>query len=135
MARLFRRAPAALGNTLRVLDTCRGFSLSQLRHEYPDEIMEPGRTPQQTLESRVAEACTRRFPCGVPEDIQERIEHELRLIERLDYAPYFLTVDEVVRFAREQDILCQGRGSAANSSVCYVLGITAVDPSKHDLLF
>ena len=71
----------------------------------------------------------------MPDDIQGRIEHELRLIERLDYAPYFLTVDEVVRFARDQDILCQGRGSAANSSVCYVLGITAVDPSKHDLLF
>ena len=135
MARLFRRAPAALLNTLRVLEACRGFSLSQLRHEYPDEIMEPGRTPQQTLEGRVAEACARRFPRGVPDDIQGRIEHELRLIERLDYAPYFLTVDEVVRFARDQDILCQGRGSAANSSVCYVLGITAVDPSKHDLLF
>ncbi|MDT8350928.1 PHP domain-containing protein [Roseomonas mucosa] len=135
MARLFRRTPAALGNTLRVLEACRGFSLGQLRHEYPDEIMEPGRTPQQTLESRVAEACARRFPRGVPPDIQERIEHELRLIKQLDYAPYFLTVDEVVRFAREHDILCQGRGSAANSSVCYVLGITAVDPSKHDLLF
>ncbi|MBI0536924.1 DNA polymerase III subunit alpha [Roseomonas sp. KE2513] len=135
MARLFRRAPAALGNTLRVLETCRGFSLNQLRHEYPDEIMEPGRTPQQTLEGRVAEACARRFPRGTPPDIQGRIAHELQLIERLDYAPYFLTVDEVVRFARDQDILCQGRGSAANSSVCYVLGITAVDPSKHDLLF
>ena len=135
MARLFRRAPAAPGNTLRVLEACRGFSLSQLRHEYPDEIIEPGRTPQQTLEGRVAEACGRRFPRGVPADIQGRIDHELRLIERLDYAPYFLTVDEVVRFARDQDILCQGRGSAANSSVCYVLGITAVDPSKHDLLF
>ena len=135
MARLFRRTPAALGNTLRVLEACRGFSLAELRHEYPDEIMEPGRTPQQTLEGRVAEACARRFPRGTPPDIQGRIAHELRLIERLDYAPYFLTVNEVVRFARDQDILCQGRGSAANSSVCYVLGITAVDPSKHDLLF
>ena len=135
MARLFCRHPAALCSTIRVLEACRGFSLSQLRHEYPDEILEPGRTPQQTLTGRVAEAVARRFPRGVPEDIQARIDHELQLIAQLDYAPYFLTVDEVVRFARDQDILCQGRGSAANSTVCYVLGITAVDPSKHDLLF
>jgi hypothetical protein len=74
----------------------------------------------------------RRWPNGVPPDIQKRIAHELQLIEALSYAPYFLTVDEVVRFARSQGILCQGRGSAANSTVCYVLGITAVDPSKHD---
>ena len=84
---------------------------------------------------RVAEAAAARFPRGVPPDIQARLDHELALIEQLDYAPYFLTVDEVVRFARGHGILCQGRGSAANSSVCYVLGITAVDPAKHDLLF
>ncbi|USQ74073.1 error-prone DNA polymerase (plasmid) [Roseomonas mucosa] len=135
MARLFRHYPEALRHTLRVLGACRGFSLADLRHEYPDEILEPGRTPQQTLEARAAAAAAARFPRGVPPGIQARIDHELRLIEQLDYAPYFLTVDEVVRFAREHDILCQGRGSAANSTVCYVLGITAVDPSKHDLLF
>ncbi|UFN51668.1 error-prone DNA polymerase (plasmid) [Roseomonas sp. OT10] len=135
MARLFRDHPDALRSTLRVLDACRGFSLSQLRHEYPDEILEPGRTPQQTLVARVAEAAAARFPRGVPPDIQAHLDHELTLIEQLDYAPYFLTVDEVVRFARGRGILCQGRGSAANSSLCYVLGITAVDPAKHDLLF
>ncbi|WBV42540.1 error-prone DNA polymerase [Pseudoroseomonas cervicalis] len=135
MARLFARYPEALANTVRVLEATRGFSLSQLRHEYPDEILEPGRTPQQTLTSRVAEAAAERWPNGVPASIQERLDHELRLIQELDYAPYFLTVHEVVRFARRKGILCQGRGSAANSTCCYVLGITAVDPAKHDLLF
>jgi error-prone DNA polymerase len=135
MARLFAAHPAALDNTLRVLDACAGFSLDQLRHEYPDEILEPGRTPLQTLTDRVHDAAADRWPNGVPSDIQKRIAHELQLIEALSYAPYFLTVDEVVRYARSRGILCQGRGSAANSTVCYVLGITAVDPSKHDLLF
>ncbi|WP_260987634.1 error-prone DNA polymerase [Roseomonas gilardii] len=135
MARLFAGYPEALANTLRVLDACSGFSLEQLRHEYPDEILEPGRTPQQTLTGRVREAAAKRWPGGVPADIEARIAHELRLIKQLGYAPYFLTVDEVVRYARSKGILCQGRGSAANSTVCYVLGITAVDPSKHDLLF
>ena len=135
MARLFAGYPEAVGNTIRVLDACAGFSLDQLRHEYPDEILEPGRTPQQTLADRVRAAVAKRWPDGVPADIEARIAHELQLIEQLDYAPYFLTVDEVVRYARRKGILCQGRGSAANSAVCYVLGITAVDPSKHDLLF
>ncbi|QDJ12286.1 DNA polymerase III alpha subunit (plasmid) [Roseomonas mucosa] len=135
MARLFAGYPEALANTLRVLEACSGFSLDQLRHEYPDEILEPGRTPQQTLTGRVREAAAKRWPDGVPADIAARITHELRLIEQLGYAPYFLTVDEVVRYARHKGILCQGRGSAANSTICYVLGITAVDPSKHDLLF
>jgi len=135
MARLFSGYPDALTNTLRVLEAGSGFSLDQLRHEYPDEILEPGRTPQQTLAGRVREAAAKRWPDGVPADIEARIAHELQLIEQLDYAPYFLTVDEVVRYARHKGILCQGRGSAANSTTCYVLGITAVDPSKHDLLF
>ena len=135
MARLFSACPDALTNTLRVLEAGGGFSLDQLRHEYPDEILEPGRTPLQTLTDRVQTAATARWPQGIPADIQARIAHELQLIEQLDYAPYFLTVDEVVRYARKKEILCQGRGSAANSTVCYVLGITAVDPSKHDLLF
>ena len=135
MARLFAACPEALENTLLVLDACAGFSLDQLRHEYPDEILEPGRTPLETLSDRVHQAAAERWPDGVPDDIRRRIAHELTLIDQLDYAPYFLTVHEVVRFARRQGILCQGRGSAANSTICYVLGITAVDPSKHDLLF
>ena len=135
MGRLFASCPEALANTMRVLDACSGFSLDQLQHEYPDEILEPGREPLETLTDRVHEAAERRWPDGVPADIQKRIAHELQLIKELSYAPYFLTVHEMVLFARSQGILCQGRGSAANSTVCYVLGITAVDPSKHDLLF
>ncbi len=135
MARLFRDYPQALANTIRVLEAGSGFSLSELQHEYPDEILEPGRTPQETLAARVETALAERWPDGAPEAIRQRLRHELGLIEQLGYAPYFLTVDEVVRFARQRGILCQGRGSAANSTVCYVLGITAVDPDKHDLLF
>ena len=135
VARLFARHPQALTNTLRVLEATRGLSLDQLRYEYPEEALEPGRTAQQTLEARVGLALAERWPRGAPEDIRSRVAHELRLISELGYAPYFLTVHEIVRFARERGILCQGRGSAANSAVCYVLGITAVDPAKHDLLF
>jgi len=135
MARLFAAHPAALDNTLRVLGAGSGFSLDQLHHEYPDEILEPGRTPLQTLTGRVHEAVAERWPMGAPSGIQARLAHELQLIEQLAYAPYFLTVHEVVRFARRRGILCQGRGSAANSTICYVLGITAIDPAKHDLLF
>jgi error-prone DNA polymerase len=135
MGKLFGRYPVALENTLRVLQACSSFSLDQLRHEYPDEILEPGRTPHETLSDRVWAAAEERWPRGVPEDIQGRIRHELRLIDQLNYAAYFLTVHEIVRFARQKGILCQGRGSAANSTCCYVLGITAVDPAKHDLLF
>jgi error-prone DNA polymerase len=135
MGRLFAAYPQALENTLRVLEAGSGFSLDELHHEYPDEILEPGRPPLATLTDRVHVAAEARWPEGVPADIQKRIGHELTLIKQLEYAPYFLTVDEVVRFARSKGILCQGRGSAANSTICYVLGITAVDPSKHDLLF
>ena len=135
MARLFARHPEALANTLRVLEAASGFSLDQLRYEYPEEALEPGRSAQETLEARVAQALAERWPQGAPEDIRNRIAHELRLIGELGYAPYFLTVHEIVRFARARGILCQGRGSAANSAICYVLGITAVDPARHDLLF
>ncbi|WP_439596222.1 error-prone DNA polymerase [Falsiroseomonas sp.] len=134
MARLFERHPQALANTLRVLEATAGFSLDQLRYEYPEEVLEPGRTAQQTLEARVAEALAA-LPFGASANLRDRVAHELELIGRLGYAPYFLTVHEIVAFARGRGILCQGRGSAANSSVCYVLGITAVDPDKHDLLF
>jgi error-prone DNA polymerase len=135
MATMFQRHPGALAASLRILDAIRGFSLDQLRYEYPQEVLEPGRTAQETLVSRVAEAVAERWPHGVAADITARLDHELQLIEQLGYAPYFLTVHEIVRFARSKGILCQGRGSAANSAVCYVLGITAVDPAKHDLLF
>ncbi|MCC7281189.1 MAG: PHP domain-containing protein, partial [Acetobacteraceae bacterium] len=132
--RLFARHPDAIAAQARIVDACR-FSLDQLRYEYPDEILAPGQTAQGRLSALVAEGAAERYPGGVPEDVQARLAHELGLIAELGYAPYFLTVRDIVRFAREQGILCQGRGSAANSAVCYVLGITAVDPSKHDLLF
>ena len=135
MERLFADYPEALASSLAALKATAGFSLDQLRYEYPDEVLEPGRSPQETLADWVAAAQAARWPGGTPPDIAERIAHELRLIEELGYAPYFLTVHEVVRFARDRGILCQGRGSDANSAVCYVLGITAVDPAKHDLLF
>jgi len=134
VARRLPRHPEALEATLRVVRAC-GFSLGQLSYEYPDEILDPGRTPQQTLEARVTEACALKWPDGVPPKVARQIRHELRLIERMDYAAYFLTVHEIVRFAQSKQILCQGRGSAANSAVCYALGITAVAPEKHDLLF
>jgi error-prone DNA polymerase len=96
IVQLFARQPVALQSTLRVLEACSGFSLAELRHEYPDEILEPGRTPQETLTDRVWAAAEERWPRGVPEDIQHRIRHELGLIEQLQYAAYFLTVHEIV---------------------------------------
>ena len=134
VARRLPRHPEALAATLRVVEACR-FSLRDLSYEYPDEILDPGCTPQQTLEARVAVAVRDRWPGGVPPRVADQIAHELRLIAQLGYAAYFLTVHEIVRFAQSRDILCQGRGSAANSAVCYALGITAVAPDKHDLLF
>ncbi len=139
MARLFRHHPDALARTAEIARRCR-FSLAELRYEYPEETTEAGRTPQQQLEHLVRQGVAERFPPnlfpgGVPDKVRATLAHELALIDRLDYAPYFLTVHDAVRFARSQDILCQGRGSAANSVVCYCLGITAVDPTKVDLLF
>jgi len=133
-ARLFHRHPEALAAQSRIAESCR-FDLSQLAYEYPDEILIPGQTAQQRLAELTAGGAAERYPGGVPEDVQARLDHELGLIAELGYAPYFLTVRDIVQFARDQDILCQGRGSAANSAVCYALGITAVDPSRHDLLF
>ena len=95
----------------------------------------PGRTPQQALEHLTWEGAAIRYPEGVPDKVTAILKHELRLIETLQYAPYFLTVNSIVRFARSRDILCQGRGSAANSAVCYVLGVTSIDPERNDLLF
>ncbi len=134
MQRLFPRNPEALARTAELAARCR-FSLDELSYQYPEERADPTLTPQQTLAALVAEGAARRYPAGVPERVQATLAHELRLIEKLGYAPYFLTVNAIVRFARSRDILCQGRGSAANSAVCYVLGITSIDPGQHDLLF
>ena len=134
MARLFSRHPEALARTIEIAERCR-FSLDELAYQYPDEATIPGLTPQQALERLTWEGAVERYPEGVPDEVVATLWHELRLIENLAYAPYFLTVNSIVRFARSQDILCQGRGSAANSAVCYVLGITSIDPGRNDLLF
>ncbi|MEW5688204.1 MAG: error-prone DNA polymerase [Pseudomonadota bacterium] len=134
MHRLFAKYPEALARTVEIADRCR-FSLEELKYQYPDEVSEPGKTPQQTLAELTFEGAERRYPEGVPDKVIKLLKHELRLIETLGYAPYFLTVNSIVRFARSKDILCQGRGSAANSAVCYVLGITSIDPERNDLLF
>jgi error-prone DNA polymerase len=134
VARRLPRHNEAIAATARVTAACT-FSLRDLSYEYPDEILDPGRTAQETLAARVEQACRERWPDGLPAKVARQIAHELALIAQLDYAPYFLTVHEIVRFAQAQNILCQGRGSAANSAVCYALGITAVAPDKHDLLF
>jgi error-prone DNA polymerase len=134
MARLFDRYPEALARTVEIAERCR-FSLGELAYQYPKEATMSGLTPQQALEKLTFEGAAARYPEGVPDKVVAILTHELRLIETLKYAPYFLTVNAIVRFARGQDILCQGRGSAANSAVCYVLGITSIDPERNDLLF
>ncbi len=134
MHRLFSKYPEALARTLEIADRCR-FSLDELKYQYPDEVSEPGKTPQDTLAELTWEGAARRYPEGLPDKVVRSLKHELRLIETLGYAPYFLTVNSIVGFARSRDILCQGRGSAANSAVCYVLGITSIDPERNDLLF
>lgn len=134
MHRLFARYPEALARTLEIVARCR-FSLDELAYQYPEERADPTLTPQQTLEKLTWEGAAWRYPEGLPDDVAQTLRHELGLIEKLRYAPYFLTVHAIVRFARSKDILCQGRGSAANSAVCYVLGITSIDPARNDLLF
>ena len=134
MARLFARWPDAIARTVEIAERCR-FSLDELKYQYPNEVSEPGCTAQETLTKLTWEGAAQRYPDGVPEKVIKVLRHELRLIEELGYAPYFLTVNSIVRFARSRDILCQGRGSAANSAVCFVLGITSIDPERNDLLF
>ena len=134
MVRLFSRYPEAIARTVEIAARCR-FSLDELAYQYPEEATMPSLTPQQTLEKQTFEGAAERYPEGVPDKVAAILTHELRLIEKLGYAPYFLTVNAIVRFARSQKILCQGRGSAANSAVCYVLGITSIDPERNDLLF
>jgi error-prone DNA polymerase len=136
MARLFARFPGAVELSVEIAERI-GFDLGQLRYEYPDEPVPPGKTAIQHLRDLTWEGAKWRFPDGLREKERKTLETELDLIEKLDFPNYFLTVHDIVRWAREQDILCQGRGSAANSCVCFCLGVTAVDPTKEDqdLLF
>ncbi|MEH6634382.1 MAG: error-prone DNA polymerase [Halioglobus sp.] len=131
---LQRYPPALLQETLHIANIC-NFSLDELRYEYPQEVVPEGYTATAYLRDLVTRGCAVRWPQGVPVEIQQRIERELVLIEELNYEYYFLTVYDIVRFARERDILCQGRGSAANSVVCYCLFITEVSPEQISLLF
>jgi error-prone DNA polymerase len=136
MARLFRGREAALERTLEIASACR-FSLDELSYVYPDEPVPPGKTADAHLKDLAFAGAERFFPGGVPPRITELLHKELGLIGKLGYAPYFLTVHDIVQWARapERRILCQGRGSAANSVVCFCLGITSVDPTKQDVLF
>jgi len=134
MLRLFRQYPDAVLQTQAIAEVCT-FSLDQLKYLYPKEITTNGRTPQEELIFLTWQGAHKIFGDRLPEKIKANIEYELTFIEQMNYAEYFLTVYDIVRYAREQKILCQGRGSAANSTVCYCLGITSVDPSKFDLLF
>ncbi len=134
MARLFRSHPEALAETLRFADSL-SFSLKELKYNYPDEPTESGLEPQAELERLTWEGAKKRYPDGVPEKVQGIIRHELGIVEKLNYARYFLTVYEIVKFARSVGILCQGRGSAANSVICFCIGITDVGPDIVDVLF
>ncbi len=132
LARLYPRA--LLDETLKIAERC-DFSLGELRYEYPDEIVPHGETAAAYLARQVEAGLARRYPDGVPLSVRGQVERELALIAELQYEAYFLTVFDIVNFARSQQILCQGRGSAANSAVCYALGITGVDPARSNLLF
>ena len=134
MARLFRDMPEAIAETMRFANRI-NFSLDQLRYQYPDEPVPPGKTAQQHLEDLTWAGVKQYFSDRIDDTLRATLRKELDLIAELNYAHYFLTVHDIVRYARSKDILCQGRGSAANSAVCYVLGITSVDPTKVDLLF
>jgi len=136
IVRLFERWPHAIAATREFADRL-NFSLDELRYEYPKETVPDGRTPQQHLDHLTWEGAKQRWPDGIPDKVVKQLDYELPLIEKLDFARYFLTVHDIVAYARslKPPILCQGRGSAANSAVCYCLGITAVDPSTSDLLF
>jgi error-prone DNA polymerase len=134
LARLFKGYEAALAHTQNIADAC-SFSLDDLRYEYPDEPVPPGLSPQAHLEALTFTGAQNFYGKALPAKIRTALQRELELIKQLDYAPYFLTVHDIVHWARAQGILCQGRGSAANSAVCFCLGITAVNPAESDLLF
>jgi error-prone DNA polymerase len=130
----FAGIPEAIRRTLEIAERCT-FRLDELRYEYPEELAPPGMSPMQYLRQLTLHGAEVRFPLGVPDKVRGLLEHELKLIEELHYEPYFLTVWDLVRYARSEGILCQGRGSAANSAVCFCLGVTAVDPARVDMLF
>ncbi len=132
--RRWRPLPEALQTASLFAAACR-FSLEELRYEYPPELAPPGQTPLEHLQRLTWQGAHRRYPRGIPEKVRQLLKHELQLIGELGYEAYFLTVWDLVRFARSRNILCQGRGSAANSAVCYCLGITSVDPQRMDVLF
>jgi error-prone DNA polymerase len=134
MVRLFRDLPEAIEETMRFADRIT-FTLDELKYQYPDEPVPPGKTAQEYLTDLTHAGIRHYFPGGIDEKLQATINKELRLIEKLGYAHYFLTVHDIVQYARDQNILCQGRGSAANSAVCYMLGITSVNPAETDVLF
>lgn len=134
MQRLFRQYPDAIERTKEIADLCR-FTLDSLEYIYPEEITSEGRTPQEELEYLAWKGAEEIFSLPLPEKVTTNINHEMKFVKEMNYASYFLTVYDIVRFARGQKILCQGRGSAANSTICYCLGITSVDPTKFDLLF
>jgi error-prone DNA polymerase len=134
MARLFRDIPDAIAETMRFADRIT-FSLDQLKYQYPDEPVPPGKTAQQHLEDLTWAGADQYFPQGIDSALRATLRKELDLIAELKYAHYFLTVHDIVHYARSQNILCQGRGSAANSAVCYVLGVTSVNPAEVNLLF
>lgn len=134
MLRLFRQYPQAIARAQELADSCT-FSLSELKYVYPEEITSEGRNPIEELTYLTWKGARDFYGEPLPQKIITAINHEMTFIKEMDYAPYFLTVYDIVKFARSRDILCQGRGSAANSAVCFVLGITSIDPTKFDLLF
>jgi error-prone DNA polymerase len=143
IARLFRDAPEAVGESLRFLEGIR-FSMEDLRYEYPEEVAEGYASPQEALEAMSWKGAHKRYPNGVPEKVSDALRRELAIVGKLKFAPYFLTVADIVKFARsgfdkdgnpKEPILCQGRGSAANSAICYSLGVTEVNPAENHLLF
>ncbi|WP_425373451.1 error-prone DNA polymerase [Methylovirgula ligni] len=136
MARLFTEAPEAIDESLRFLEGLT-FSLADLKNQYPEELRAGYATPQEALEAFAYAGATERYEDkgGVPEKVKHTLAYELALVKEMNYAPYFLTVHDIVRYARSEKILCQGRGSAANSTICYCLGITDVDPARASLLF
>ncbi|MEO0604974.1 MAG: DNA polymerase III subunit alpha, partial [Myxococcota bacterium] len=126
--------PGAVRHAEHIASRCT-FALSELRYGYPREVVPQGQTPMSWLRELTERGLSERYPAGVPAAVRQGVDHELSVIDALDFPSYFLTVYDIVRFARSRGILCQGRGSAANSAVCYALGITAVDPSRASLLF
>ncbi len=134
LAELYAAAPDALHRTREIAERCH-FTLDELRYEYPEELVPEGTTPREYLRQLAWRGAARRYPNGIPPKVARLLEYELALIAELRYEAYFLTVWDLVRFARRRGILCQGRGSAANSAVCYVLGVTSVDPDRSDVLF